>query len=270
MATADNSQTASAVLMVRPTAFGSNPQTLASNAFQQPATDFATATIERARQEIDSLIAALTDHGVRVISFEGRTAQDAPDECFPNNWISTHADGCVVLYPMMADNRRRERRPSFLTSLQQDYGYEVARLIDLSHHERQGRYLEGTGSVVLDHVNRVAFACLSPRTHTQVLDEFADQLGYEAVNFGAVTRDGIAVYHTNVMLSVGQRFCVICSEAITDNGSRSTVLDRLSNGGREIIDLSLEQVIGSTRPPRQRRTANDRDLRRWQPALPAR
>jgi hypothetical protein len=143
---------------------------------------------------------------------------------------------------MMSDNRRRERRPSFLTSLQQDYGYEVARLIDLSHHERQGRYLEGTGSVVLDHVNRVAFACLSPRTHTQVLDEFADQLGYEAVNFGAVTRDGIAVYHTNVMLSVGQRFCVICSEAITDNGSRSTVLDRLSNGGREIIDLSLEQV----------------------------
>jgi len=242
MATADNSQTASAVLMVRPAAFGSNPQTLASNAFQQPATGSATATIERARQEIDTLIAALTDHGVRVISFEGRTAQDAPDECFPNNWISTHTDGSVVLYPMMANNRRRERRSSFLTSLQQDCGYEVARRIDLSHHERQGRYLEGTGSVVLDRVNRIAYACLSPRTHPQVLNDFADRLGYEAVHFTAATHDGTAVYHTNVMLSVGQNYCVVCSAAITDIGSRSTVLDRLGSSGREIIDVSLAQV----------------------------
>ena len=241
MATAGNAQTASAVLMVRPTAFASNPQTLASNAFQQPATD-TDGVMAVALQEFDALAAALSSHGVRVVCFEGRSEHDSPDECFPNNWLSLHADGTVVLYPMMAENRRCERRPDFVAALSDNYGYDISRFVDLSHHELHARYLEGTGSVVLDHIDRVAFACISPRTHTHVLDDFSKQLGYEVVPFDAATHNGTAIYHTNVMLSIGQDFSIVCSEAITDPAMRSTVLERLGSSERETIDVSLEQV----------------------------
>ncbi len=190
MAARQDRRADSAALMVRPGAFGSNPETLAANAFQAacpaPSRELASA----ARREFDGLSTALRSNGVRVHVFEGN---DTPDEVFPNNWVSFHADGSVVLYPLMANSRRPERRNDILESLQRDLGYRVTRLLDLTRHEESGRYLEGTGSLVLDRRGRVAYASLSPRTHLEVLGDFSQQLAYDVVAFAAVDRAGIPV-----------------------------------------------------------------------------
>jgi hypothetical protein len=157
----------------------------------------------------------------------------------PNNWVSLHPDGTVVLYPMLAPSRRRERRPDVLAELARRGGFRVSRLLDLTYHELQGRYLEGTGSVVFDHVARVAYACLSPRTDADVFDELCAEFDYEGVAFHAVDAQGAPVYHTNVMLAIGSRLAVVCAEAVR-NDERGGLLDRLTAGGRavEIIDRS--------------------------------
>ena len=159
---------------------------------------------------------------------------------FPNNLVSFNADGTVVLYPMLAPNRRLERRPHRLYQLVEHGGFEVTRLVDLTHHELEGRYLEGTGSVVFDHAARVAFACVSPRTHREVLDELCEELGYRPCAFGAVDRSGVAVYHTNVLLAIGRRFAVVCAEAI-DAGDRARVLAELG-AHRDVIAIDYAQL----------------------------
>ncbi len=234
-------QSANAVLMVRPAAFASNPETLASNAFQSA----AAATEEmaaRARVEFDAVAEALTAAGVRVHIFDGRSEGDCPDEVFPNNWVSFHADGTVVLYPMLAPSRRRERRPEIIESLAREHGYGITRTIDLTDHESHGRFLEGTGSVVLDRISRVAYACRSPRTHEQVLSEFAARLGYTPVTFGAEDDNGKPVYHTNVVISVGTRFAVVCLEAIANPAGREAVTQWLEDSGRDIVEIDIEQM----------------------------
>lgn len=228
-------------MMVRPVAFASNPETLASNAFQSA----ATATEEmaaRARVEFDSVADALTAAGVRVHVFDGLPAGDCPDEIFPNNWVSFHADGSVVLYPMLAPSRRRERRVDILDALEREHRYTITRRIDLTSHETQERFLEGTGSLVLDRIGRVAYACRSPRTHEQVLSEFAEQLGYTPVTFGALDQDGKPVYHTNVVMAVGTSFAVVCLEAIAEPAGREAVTQWLEDSVRDIIEIELEQM----------------------------
>ena len=234
------SQTTDAVLMIRPARFAANIETAGSNRFQAAGgggRDIAT----HAAQEFDELAVALAAAGVRVHAFAGSRDAALPDEVFPNNWVSFHSDGTAVLYPMFAPSRRRERRPELLEELRRLHSYRLTRIVDLTHLEERGQYLEGTGSFVLDRVQRVAYACRSPRTHDAALAEFGRELGYETHAFDAADRDGHALYHTNVLLSIGERFAVLCTHALRDADERRRVVERLA-AHREVIDLSFEQL----------------------------
>jgi hypothetical protein len=233
-------QTARAVLMVRPADFGSNAETAGSNFFQRSAPDLVDARL-RAQHEFDALAHALASAGVRVHQFAGQRGAALPDEIFPNNWLSLHADGTAVLYPMLAPSRRRERRRDILAALE-SCGYAIERVVDLSGLEARGEYLEGTGSLVLDRPRRVAYACLSPRTNAPALAEFARALRYEVVPFTAVDRAGRPIYHTNVVLSVGTRFAALCTAAIASDDERRAIIARLEASQREVIDLSREEL----------------------------
>jgi hypothetical protein len=234
-------QSADTVLMVRPAGFSANPQTRDSNAFQATTASGAVATAARA--EFEGVVEALRDAGVGVIVVEDEPQPPKPDAVFPNNWFTTHADGSIVLYPMCAPNRRSERRVDVLQRLD-EVGYRCSHLLDLSPHETAGRYLEGTGSLVIDRVERVAYACLSPRTDRGLLALWARELGHETVAFEATDRAGKAIYHTNVMLSVGARWAVVCLDAIGDPVQRATVAARLTSGGRDVIEITLDQMHG--------------------------
>ena len=234
-------QAASAVLMVRPAAFGWNPETAASNRFQAAAAETSGDAARRAVAEFDGVVAALRAAGVTVHVGDDRPEPACPDAVFPNNWVSLHADGTVVLYPMLACDRRDERRLDLVAALEQQGGYRVERLLDLTHHERQGRFLEGTGSVVFDHVGRVAYACLSPRTDAAVLDELCAELGYEAYAFRAADRNGVPVYHTNVLLAIGTDFALVCAPAVAAD-ERDALLARLARDGRRVIVIDQAQL----------------------------
>jgi hypothetical protein len=239
--TARRTQAAEAVFMVRPASFGWNPQTAPSNRFQPATAPANPEARRRAVAEFDELDASLTDAGVEVHAFPDVAQPACPDAVFPNNWLSLHADGTVVLYPMLAPSRRRERRLDLIARLEQAGGFRVERLLDLTHHELQGRFLEGTGSVVFDHVERVAYACLSPRTHAGPLADLCDELGYEPVTLHATDRAGVPVYHTNVALAIGGGFAVVCAEAMAAS-ERGALLERLACGGRLVATITHEQM----------------------------
>jgi len=232
-------QCADAVLMVRPAAFGWNPQTAVTNRFQvpPPACDLQS----RALAEFDQLNDALTQADVEVHALADRADPPCPDALFPNNWVSLHADGTAVLYPMLAPNRRLERRPELLADIAQRGGFRVKQLLDLTHHELHGRFLEGTGSVVFDHASRVAYDCLSPRSGVDVLRELCAEIDYEPVAFSATGPAGAPVYHTNVMLAIGRRFVVVCADAIPA-GQRGALLERLGAGGRHVESIDASQM----------------------------
>jgi hypothetical protein len=235
-------QIAPDVMMIRPVAFAGNPQTQASNSFQ----DRDLGAIDDANQaaalrEFEGLASALERAGVAIHVFDDTLEPHTPDSIFPNNWVSFHADGTVVLYPMMAENRRLERRLDVLEALSSRHGFRASRVIDLTRHEQTGRYLEGTGSLVLDRTHRVAYACVSPRTDLDVLGDFAQQLDYDIVAFEAHDANGAAIYHTNVLMSVGERFVAVCTDAIRED-ERAAVLDTLRKSGRTVVELTLAQM----------------------------
>ena len=236
------SQLASTVLMIRPVRFESNPQTAESNRFQGRTHASAAEQQEAARAEFEGLVAALRDNGIEVVVFDDTPDPHTPDSIFPNNWVSFHADGRVVLYPMEAANRRLERREDIVESLGSNYGFAVAEVVDLSAHEADGQYLEGTGSIVLDRNGRLAYACLSSRTHLGPLGDFAQRMDYEVISFDAVDRDGVPIYHTNVVMNVGEKLAVICDEAIPREEQRAAVLQRLRGSGRTVISLTYDQL----------------------------
>ena len=173
---------------------------------------------------------------MRVCTVDDTAAPIKPDAVFPNNWVSFHGDGTIVLYPMRAANRRLERRPDVLAAVEQELRFRRRHLLDLSHEEEAGRYLEGTGSLVLDHRERVAYACRSARTDESLVQEWARAMRYEAEVFDAVGPDGTPIYHTNVMLAIGARCAVICTEAVVPR-DRGRVLARLRDSGRELIEI---------------------------------
>jgi hypothetical protein len=236
-------QCADAVLMVRPRAFGYNPETAPSNTFQRPHEPADGDAGALARQECEQLAQALESEGVTVCSAEDSALPVKPDAVFPNNWVSFHEDGTLVLYPLQSASRRFERRPEVIEAAIRELGFKVSHLLDLSWFEGEGKYLEGTGSLVLDNVARVAYACLSPRTHPEVLSEWTAALGYEAVTFKAVDRAGMPLYHTNVMMCIGARAVVVGAEAIAAD-DRGRVLERLAGNGREIIEIGHEEIAG--------------------------
>jgi len=240
--TTTESQLASSVLMIRPARFESNPLTAESNRFQGKTSAAPAEQHSQALAEFDALVVSLRDHGINVIVVGDTAEPHTPDSIFPNNWVSFHADGKVVLYPMEASNRRTERRMDIVESMNTEFGFHVSEIIDMSHHEADEHYLEGTGSMVLDRVNRVAYACLSTRTQLDALGEFAQRMDYDVVAFDAVDRDGVAIYHTNVLMNVGEKIAVVCGEAITRDDQRAAVLDTLSETGHEIVDLDYDQL----------------------------
>jgi len=235
-------QLPTAIVMVRPASFGFNPETASTILFQREPTEISRRDIERrARIEFDMLAGRLREAGVEIILFKDMEDLHTPDAVFPNNWVSFHHDGTVVLYPMLAPSRRPERRRDIIEKLQSG-GFRVSRIADLTHHENNGRFLEGTGSVVFDHVSRRAYAAISPRTNPEVLKELCDLLGYEPVTFHAVKESGQAILHTDMILSIGDRFSLFCGECIANASERNLVLESLKGTGREIISIDREQV----------------------------
>jgi hypothetical protein len=237
-------QSARAVLMVRPASFGFNPQTAASNAFQQNPTETAETDTQRiALDEFDGVAKALQRAGVAVLVAQDTVWPAKPDAIFPNNWVSFHSDGTATLYPMLAPNRRWERREEILEQVVREGGYRVSRTFDLTHREAEGKFLEGTGSLVLDRPHRVAYASLSPRTDLDVLGEFAQLLDYELVTFEGRDSATEPVYHTNVVMAIGSRFAVVCGEAIVESTHRDAVFNKLRAAGHDILDISLRQML---------------------------
>ncbi len=235
------SQSTNHVMMIRPIKFVGNVQTQASNAFQQQEIAASAESVQaKALQEFDRLVDVLRNAGINVRVIQDTPEPHTPDSIFPNNWVSFHGDGTVVLYPMLAENRRHERRMDVLEQYSQ-YGFQINRVVDLSHFEQQNKFLEGTGSMVLDRIGRIAYACMSPRTDVEVLGEFTRQLNYELVCFDATDANGVPIYHTNVLMCVGSRFVVICAEVIAKN-MRTAVLESLRQSGREIIEITELQM----------------------------
>ena len=236
------SQATSRILMIRPVHFGFNEQTAESNAFQDIKLAAQTKDVaqEDARREFDEMVRQLQAIGVEMMVYDDTTDPYTPDSIFPNNWVSFHASGTVVLYPMQAENRRLERRQDIIDDLANQF--HVARVIDLTHFEQENKFMEGTGSLVLDRMNRVAFASLSPRTHPDVLAEFGRQTGYRTVSFRSADANGATVYHTNVVMSIADTFAVVCLAAITDPDERLMVRQELEKLGKRVIDISLDQM----------------------------
>jgi hypothetical protein len=225
--------------MIRPAAFDYNPETALTNKMQRPADGQDSGAL--ARKEFDGLVRALESEGIMVCAVEDTTEPAKPDAVFPNNWVSFHEDGTVVLYPMQAETRRRERRREVIDAVVDRLGFKVGRILDLTHHEREGRFLEGTGSLILDHVERIVYASLSPRTHPVVVEEWAREMGYEPCVFAAFDRGGIPLYHTNVLMCVGARMAVIGTEAVAPE-DRARVLERLRARGREVVEISHDEI----------------------------
>ena len=242
MTTAIEGQLASTVMMIRPARFESNPLTAASNRFQGKSSSSPEDQHDIALREFDGLAAALREAGVEVIVVDDTVEPHTPDAIFPNNWISMHADGRVVLYPMEAENRRTERRHDIIDYLDKQAHRQVTEVVDLSAHEDAGHFLEGTGSMVLDRANRVSYACISSRTHLDPLGEFAQRMGYDVVAFEAVDSSGVPIYHTNVLMNVGEQMAVICAEAIPRDEQRNAVLARLRETGHDILELTYAQL----------------------------
>ena len=234
-------QCAAAVMMIRPARFGANPETAASNRFQQAGA--AEDSPLTALREFDGLVAALANAGVAVHVTDDSLEPAKPDACFPNNWVSFHDDGSVVLYPLLATSRRAERSEVAIGALQ-SAGYRITRMIDLTGWEQRGEFLEGTGSLVLDRCHRVAYACRSPRTTPAALADFSARLGYRVVSFDAQGPGDQAIYHTNVMMAIGERFAVLCADAIPEPQQRAAVLRELEESGHEPIVISVAEMNG--------------------------
>lgn len=231
-------QTTNHILMIRPVDFKFNEQTAGNNKFQQASEQ--SDLQQQALNEFDGFATMLRSNGVDVTIIDDTLEPATPDSIFPNNWVSFHEDGSVYLYPMFSENRRWERRKDIIDSLAQKF--EVNHVSDLSFFEQQVAFLEGTGSMVLDRENKIAYACLSVRTDQSVLDNFCMLAGYVAVSFQAVDQDRFPIYHTNVMMCIGDQFAVVCFDSITDLQEKEKVRQSLIGSGKEVVAISFDQM----------------------------
>jgi hypothetical protein len=224
--------------MIRPVNFGYNAETAVNNAFQVKGKEDDVQN--KALEEFDAFVNLLQQNGVDVTIAEDTGDPHTPDSIFPNNWVSFHNDGSLLLYPMYAVNRRAERKQHVLEMIAEKFS--VDKKIDLSGYEKENIFLEGTGSMVLDRDNKIAYACLSPRTNEKVLADFCRQMGYTAVMFHAAGANGQAIYHTNVMMCVADKYVVICLDCVPDKNEKETLAHRIKQTGKEIIEISLDQM----------------------------
>lgn len=234
-------QTTDTVFMVRPAQFAYNPQAAESNAFMEPNEDLSRQSLaNEAKGEFNQMVSILKEKGIQVHVFDDTPEPHKPDSLFPNNWVSFHYGARAVLYPMEVPNRRPERRTDILTHFLADYPNH--KVTDLSVFEQEELYLEGTGSMVLDRVNQIAYACISPRTDASLFARFCMEMEVEGVLFHANGDDGTAIYHTNVMMALGTEVAVVCLESITDWEERQQLIDRLTDTGHEIVGITLDQM----------------------------
>lgn len=232
------------VLMIRPVRFRTNEETIVNNYFQKGINITQEEINRKAQQEFDTLVQKLREVGVHVIQVEDIYEQDTPDSIFPNNWISFHNNGDVAIYPMFAENRRRERREDIL-DIVEEAGFEIENVFDYTEAENEGIFLEGTGAMVLDRIHRKAYCALSPRASEELFIEFCEDFEYTPVIFRAFQKtDGELkpIYHTNVMMALGRTFAIVCLDTIKDKNERKNVLNHLKEDKKEIITISREQV----------------------------
>jgi hypothetical protein len=231
-------QSTSHLLMIRPVNFGYNAETAVNNAFQVACDDDRIQ--EKALSEFDGFVRLLRDNGVEVMVFDDTPRPHTPDSIFPNNWVSFHANGTICLYPMFAENRRAERRESILLEIGKKF--RVTRMMDLTHFEKEGHYLEGTGSMVLDRDNKMAYACLSPRTDRTILKYFCDRMGYRQLTFKAVDGNNQPIYHTNVMMCVADKYVVLCLDSLPQPEEKEWIITTIEKSGKEPVLISLDQM----------------------------
>ncbi|PHR95006.1 MAG: amidinotransferase [Leeuwenhoekiella sp.] len=237
-------QITNTLLMVRPAAFRMNEQTAVNNYFQEKLSITNEEINAQAQQEFDAFVLKLRNNGIEVLVLQDQKELDTPDSIFPNNWVSTHENGNVAIYPMYAENRRKERREEFFELLEES-GFKIKSVVDYTEAEEEGIFLEGTGSIVLDRQNELAYCALSARADEELFIEFCEDFEYFPVVFNAYqTVDGkrLPIYHTNVMMCVAEEFCVICLDTIDDKKERKLVIDQLKKSGKEIIAISEKQM----------------------------
>jgi len=219
-----------------------NVETAVDNAFMVNNSADTESTQAKALQEFNNYVSILKEKGVEVCVFDDTPEPHTPDSIFPNNWVSFHTDGTVITYPMKAKNRRFERRPDIIEKLESEHNFKITNKIDVSEGELNERFLEGTGSIVFDYINKIAYACISQRTDKDLLENICAKLGYKAHTFTSVDANGTEIYHTNVMMCVGERFALVCAQSVSDEKEREALLRSLTETGHEIVLLTYEQI----------------------------
>jgi len=235
-------QITDSILMVRPANFGFNEQTAENNAFQTNDQSLSSADIsQNAIEEFDNFVTLLRSNGIHVVVANDTDSPVKPDAIFPNNWITFHDDASIVTYPMNAPIRRLERSEAIINQIKQEFSIKNRHALENS--ENENIFLEGTGSMIIDRPNQIVYACIGPRTDEQLLDKFCELYDYQAVTFKAVDGNGQDIYHTNVLMALGEEFVVICLDTITDLDDRNNVIEFLESTEKEIIEISLEQMM---------------------------
>ncbi len=235
-------QLTSHILMIRPANFGFNEQTAANNSFQSKEAVDNNFLKEIAQQEFDNMIAILQSKDINIHVMQDTDYPVKPDAVFPNNWISTHPNGALITYPMFAPNRRLERREDIIEYLENTFDIPYRYSFEFYEDETEPMYLEGTGSMIFDRPNKIVYACTSPRTDIRLIDKFNVLMGTSSVVFQSVDKNGNDIYHTNVMMAIGEDFVVICLESITNEVSKKQLVKTFEATNKEIIDISLDQV----------------------------
>lgn len=228
------------IFLIRPLNFGFNEETATSNVFQTKLAESEKETQGKALNEFDGFIKTLKSRSVNTYVFEDTSEPKKPDAIFPNNWISFHPNGTVILYPMLESNRRIERRLDIIETLK--LNFNIKNVIDFSKHEKENIFLEGTGSIVFDHKNKIAYACLSPRTDKGLFIEVSKLLNYKPIYFNSCDENGTKVYHTNVIMCIAQKFVIICLESITSTKEKDMIVESFNNSGHKIIEISFKQM----------------------------
>jgi hypothetical protein len=235
-----NNQSAKAVLMVRPTSFGFDEQTAVSNAFQNKPTEAQDEILAHANDEFQQAVNTLSANGIEVLTFEDDITPPKPNAVFPNNWFSSWSDGQVFLYPMATESRRIERSDAVLDALKKYF--KVSNVTDLSDSEKDRQYLESTGVMIFDHVNKIVYGCTSVRCDETLFKDHAEKLGYKPVLFHAYDENGVAIYHTNVLMGVQSNTAVVCLDAVTDETERKTLVMSLEETNHEVINITHAQM----------------------------
>lgn len=233
-------QITNTIMMLRPAAFGFNEETAKSNYFQNAEGKDDTNISKIALSEFDEVVNKLREHGIDVLVVEDNSEVYTPDAIFPNNWISAHDNKILITYAMESEIRRKEIREDVLTMLEEKYGFN--KRYNFEHYAEENLFLEGTGSIILDRDHKILYACLSPRTHIELISKFNVLMGYRSIYFYAEDLQGNLIYHTNVMMALGEELAVICLDSITEEEKKNELIESFKNTGKEIIDLTLEQV----------------------------